>query len=177
MFVLAIGLTAAILQATTADSCAPLIPDAVRQAASQHYPRYELPRESDNTADDIRAFRRSVGGTCLGAAVGRFTGKPTNDYALLLTEPKSGQTVLVVATQTTRGWQLDLVHDYGTTGRSRLYVQRLPPGHYVGLQQDADSKPPELTSALPGVGTGVLEVSAQVFFFRRNRWIVAGLSN
>ena len=151
----------------------------MRQAATKRFPGHELPRESDNTAQDVREFVARGGSACLGAAVGRFTGKFTNDIALLLTEPQSGHVMLVVATKTSSAWQFDLLNDLGIGGRSDFYVAIDPPGRYR-RHPDAPFRVGdvrEFTSRLPGIGTGAIGATHEVYFFAAGRWVNVPISN
>jgi hypothetical protein len=144
------------------DSCAKLIPKAVRQVLEEHLPTYQLPRESDNLPDDI-AFDRTRGGTgCLGVAVGQFLGKPTNDYALLVTARPTEHVLLILVTKSVGAWRIENLHDSGTDLRNRLFVTTLPPGRYKDNECCEPGEPPvtpdgrvrQFTSARPGIGRG-----------------------
>jgi hypothetical protein len=162
-----------------------LIPTAVREAVKRDLPAYDLPRESDNPAEDI-AGDRSRGGTgCLGVAVGRFLGKPTNDYALLLTARRFERTRVIIATQSAGTWSVKELHDFGNIERSRLFVSMLPPGHYQDVEcctpeksdLAADGHLQQFTSARPGIALGALGATASGMFFLKGQWRVLGLSD
>jgi hypothetical protein len=161
--------------ASPSDACAKLIPKAVQQVLAEHLQTYDLPREADNLAEDI-AFDRSRGGTgCLGVAVGRFLGKPTNDYALLVTARPEEHVLLILVTKSGGAWRIEHLHDSGTGLRGRFFVTTLPPGHYKDNECCEPGEPPvtsdgrvrQFTSARPGIGWGVAEAAAAGTFFSR----------
>jgi hypothetical protein len=156
----------------------------VREAVKREWPAYDLPRESDNLVDDV-AFDRSRGGAgCLGVAVGRFLGKRTNDYALIVTDRRFERVRVVIATESAGMWDITELHDFGNVRRSRLFVSMLPPGHY----KDAECCTPEnsdlagdghlqqFTSARPGIGLGEVGATEGGLFFSKGQWLSLVLS-
>jgi hypothetical protein len=171
--------------APAVDACAKLIPKAVQQVVAEHVGTYDLPRESDNLPDDIR-FDRSRGGTgCLGVAVGRFLGKPTNDYALLVTAHPDEYVLLLLVTKSGGAWRIELLHDMGKSTRNRLFVATLPPGHYKEYDCCEPGEPRvapdgsvrQFTSARPGIGMGLIEAAESITFFFKGRWLTLALSD
>jgi hypothetical protein len=79
---------------------------------------------------------------------------------LLLTDRKSGHTMLVVTTAVKKGWQFGRLRDWGVGLRDEVFVQVAPPGRYV-RDPDAESKPREFTSTLLGVLTGAIAQTSE----------------
>src|ERR1700722_1011233 len=99
--------------ASSSDSCAQLIPDSVRHAAETQFRDYRTPRETDNRPEDAEYSKKQGGTACVGGAVGRYYGKRTKDYALLLTS-SSNHVLLVVATRSGPSWHIEVLRDWGS---------------------------------------------------------------
>jgi hypothetical protein len=161
-------------QAGQPDACAPLIPVSLVSAIEKQYGAYRLPRESDNTPEDLAFVIPERGHGCLGVASGDFDGDGTADVALLL-EARTGKHGLVLAALARKkGWRLGVVDEY--EGRIRgLYLDRAPPGRYVETEagdgsEDVPNALPSFVSAHDGLFVGLLESPARAYFRVRGRW-------
>ena len=185
-FLLFAAAASLIVQSTAAsDSCRRIIPEALRIAVERQYAGYQGPLESDNLAEDIKYNRDRGRSGCLGAAVGHYYGKKTQDYALLLTSRASGQVLLAVATGAGSSWRIAVLQDLGTgarNARSTLYVETVPPGLYKRTEalDGTVSERGELltyTSKYDGVQSGTIESGAVAHFFTGQRWVHVWVSD
>ena len=90
---------------------------------------YRLPRELDNSQDDIKYAVEHVGTACLGVAKADFDGDGQSDYLIGLTSVDGQDALVVVALARKSGWALHKL-DTWKDGRSRLYVEADPAGKY-----------------------------------------------
>jgi hypothetical protein len=124
-----LALSAAPLSAVAEDSCAPLIPPALKSQILAKFTAYRLPQETDNLAEDIQYARGHSRNPCLGVDTGDFDGDGHPDYLIALTAKNGpGGLVLVALTRTTN-WKL-YVLDVWKDDRSRLYVSSESAGDY-----------------------------------------------
>jgi len=124
-----VALALANAQAVAADSCAKLIAPALRTLAEATYPEFRIPREADNTAEDI-SYNREHGGTgCLGYASADFNGDGKPDAVIDLSALNGDGAAIVVALangSTWTLWKLDRLKD----GGGSLHVATGAPGRY-----------------------------------------------
>jgi hypothetical protein len=168
---------------SSSDSCAQLIPDSLRRAAETQFSDFRIPQESDNDSEGAAYSKKHGGSTCLGGAVGRYYGKRTKDYALLLTSA-SNHVLLVVATRAGASWQMEVVRDWHDAAgeRRRMYADTIAKGqHQRTAAGDGGTletgEVPSYTSKYPGVISGTLEGGAVAYFFTGIRWVHVWISD
>jgi hypothetical protein len=157
------------------------IPESLKTQIAKQFPNYRLPKISDNDADSIAYFRQQGSNGCLGVANADFDGNGTIDYAILLTELKRDNSLLVAALLKKKDWVIEKLFELGSD-RARLYVGSVEPGRYDRVESIDESKlePGEVysyTSKLPGIVTGLLESSGVVYFRTSKGWIHVWISD
>ncbi len=164
------------------DSCAAAIPDGLRIAVARQFPGYRLPKESDNLPEDIQYNRDHEGGGCLGVAAGDFSGNGRGDFAFLLMSKRD--VWLTVAVRGSSSWQVEKVWNAGKPSlRTRLYVDKEPPGKYDDVIQSESDAAPEpgqvdsFTSKSDVVVTGTIESTEIAFFKGPKGWIHVWISD
>ncbi len=164
------------------DSCTAAIPAALREAVAHQLPGYRLPREADNLAEDIRHDREHGGRGCPGVATGDFSGNGRGDFAFLLMSKRD--VWLTVAVRGSSSWQVEKVWNAGKPNlRTRLYVDKAPPGKYDDVIQSESDATPEpgqvdsFTSKSDVVVTGTIESTEIAFFKGPKGWIHVWISD
>jgi hypothetical protein len=124
-----LALSAPCLPVVAKNSCAPLIPPALKSQILASFSAYRLPQETDNLAEDIQYARQHSRSPCLGVDTADFDGDGRLDYLIALTAKNGpGALVLVAMTRGTH-WKI-YVLDVWKDDRSRLYVSSEPAGDY-----------------------------------------------
>src|SRR5271156_3061596 len=77
------------------DACAAMIPTTLAQALLLHFPKYRLPRVTDNDPIEVNANRSHGDNGCLRVGVGNFGGDGHGDFVIGMT-PRQGIVPLVV---------------------------------------------------------------------------------
>jgi hypothetical protein len=138
-----------------------------------------LPRQSDNSLDDVRYSLAHSGTGCLGAAAGDFDHDGEKDVAFLAV---AGEDVfLMVAFTRQVGWEIEKVWLAGeSTLRGRLYVETAEPGKYDDLGLADEMEPGQVetfTCEAQVVLTGMIESTGVVFCKGRDGWVHAWISD
>lgn len=131
---------------STPDACRSQVPNALREALRQRFPKHNLPQVSDSLTEDVQFDRSNGGNGCILVTRADFDGDGREDFAIGLT-PQTGRVPMVVvalsrdrswAISSSRGWVDDII---------RLYVSSAPPGLLKRTEAlDGPVEPDERTS-------------------------------
>jgi hypothetical protein len=117
--------------AFAADACAAQIPESLKAAVSNSYPKSRLPAVTDNRLEDLEWRRRLEDGReiCLGVAKADFDGDGKADFVLGLTALDGSGGVVIVALARGPGWKIATLRTW-PQDRDRLYVGTGNSGEY-----------------------------------------------
>jgi hypothetical protein len=158
--------------ADSGDACSVQLPPSLVEALKLAFPRFRAPLVADNYAEDIDTNRKSGGTGCLGVDSGDYDGDGTKDFAVVLTGEDGDSAVVVAALQRGKHWDLKaLVRE---SGRKRLYVQTVPPGHYDATGSSEDPKDTGGLETLmcphSGILTGATESTGVIYCLVSASW-------
>jgi hypothetical protein len=155
------------------DACKALIPATLEAQLLERFTDYRLPRETDNSAEDIQYARDHSQSACLGVASADFDGDGRLDYLIGLTAKNGDGTFVLVALARDTGWEIHKL-DAWKEGRSRLYVSTEPAGTYNSV---GDSDGPlekgeveKLVCPHEVAVFGATEASGVAYCFVNSRW-------
>ncbi len=161
------------------DACAATLPKSLKSFASRQLAGYRLPKQSDNSEEDIQQHLQHGGNGCLGVATGDFDGDGKKDVAFLATSKVD--VWLIVAFHKSRGWHINRVYNMGGAElRGRLYVDRVPPGTYddIGLAEKPELGQVEtFTSKTDVILTGMTEATGIAFWKAPKGWVHVWISD
>jgi hypothetical protein len=168
--------------AWASDACAAGIPDALRAALSEQYPKFRLPQRADYDAEDIKYNLDHGGSGCLGIARGAYYRGSVTDYAINLASKDGMHALLIAAHPVDSTWRLERVWDWGNAPVGHLYVDTIPAGKYERTEalDGPVSEPGErdsYVSTRQGVVAGAIESSGVAFFFEGKAWVHVWISD
>ena len=172
VLVVAFAASARSASADSGDACRAPLRRSLIDALKSAFPKFRAPLVADNFAEDIAANRKSGGTGCLGVDSGDYDGDGTKDFAVVLTGEDGDSAVVVAALQRGKEWVLKaLVRE---SGRKRLYVQTVPPGHYDATGSSEDPKETggleTLTCPHSGILTGTTESTGVIYCLVSGSW-------
>jgi hypothetical protein len=139
------------------------------------FPRYRLPRLSDNLEEDRAYYRRQGHSGCLGVTSGDFNGDGSEDSAVLLRAIDGRSAVLVAALRVGPEWQAQTLRRFEKRELLNLYVTTVAPGEYKRAEYlDGPLEAGEVAafrSERHGIATGTTEASSVLYFWTPERWI------
>lgn len=170
---LAAALALAAPNPLTADICATLVPETLRQQLEQRFHDVRLPVEADSPLAD-RKYAAAHGNTCLLVASADFNGDGKPDLVLLLPRKVAAGYRLVVAVDSPGGYAVTSLES-SPAPVTNLYVDAAKPGTYSHTEayefQPAPGVAERIVSAQAGFRFGALEAASDVYFLKQDRWI------
>jgi hypothetical protein len=154
---------------TALDPCSEAIPLNLKTALLDRYPKYRLPRSSDQLPEFAKPRRG-----CFAVATADFDGDGKSDFALLMPGVSSEDVILVAALRRDKGWDFYELPSWCGTAL-RCFVEATRPGTFVrsGSMDDALEKDEvkRITSKTFCISSGTVESTNVVYVFQRGRWL------
>ena len=162
------------------DACRSQIPDTLRQALQQRFPKHDLPQVSDSLAEDVQFDRSKGGNGCILLKRADFDGDGREDFAIGLAPQANRVPLVVVALSRDRSWAISTIRSW-VDNISRLYVSSAAPGLLKRTEAlDGPVEPDERTSLRcdqTAVIVGATESTGIAYCYVKTRWLYVWISD
>ena len=163
-----------------ADACQKQIPQSLKAALANAFPKFRTPLVTDNLQEDNEYSLKHGGTSCIAVASGDFNGDGETDYVLGLTERKGPGALIVVALASGQSWRWKVLNQW-KGDRMRLFVGTEKAGVYTRtLSLDGPLEKGEVEklvcrTALPAFG--MTESTEVAYCYAGGKWLHVWVSD